>query len=125
MLGSTSARAFTSSSSARRSSEGGKEGTDSMSATYREFSDDGVRAVVTRLARPHASGGHIIERAAIVAEGPDAVAIVAWIMAHDGQPEAIVPEASTRGLHGARSSGGRGADAGVPRRYVLPVGALS
>jgi len=86
--------------------------------------DDGIRAVVTRLSRPHSSGGRVIERAAIVAEGPDATAIVAWIMAHDGQPEAIVPKASTRGLHGARSSDGPGADGGVPRRYVLPVGAL-
>jgi hypothetical protein len=32
-------------------------------------SDDAIRAVVTRLSRPHASGGNVIERAAILAEG--------------------------------------------------------
>jgi hypothetical protein len=51
-----------------RSSEGG---------TGRE-SDDG-RAVVTRLSRPHVSGGSVTERAAIVAEGA-----ADWIMAHAG-----------------------------------------
>ena len=34
--------------------------------------DDPIRAVVVRLSRPHASGGHVIERAAILAEGGDA-----------------------------------------------------
>jgi hypothetical protein len=29
--------------------------------------DDAIRAVVVRLSRPHASGGHVIERAAILA----------------------------------------------------------
>jgi hypothetical protein len=88
-------------------------------------SDDAIRAVVKRLSRPHASGGQVIERAAIVAEGADATAIVAWILAHAGHPEAIVPRAPTRGLHGARLSGGSGAESAVPRRYVLPVGALT
>jgi hypothetical protein len=87
--------------------------------------DDGIRAIVTRLSRPHASGGDVIERAAILAEGADANAIVGWIMAHAGQPEATVPRASTRGLHGARPSAGLGADGGITRRYILPVGALT
>jgi hypothetical protein len=87
--------------------------------------DDAIRAVVMRLSRPHASGGDVIERAAIVAEGADATAIVAWIVAHAGQPEAAVPLASPRGLHGARLSGGPGAASASPRRYVLPVGALT
>ena len=30
----------------------------------------------------------MIERAAILAEGADADAIVAWVLAHDGEPEA-------------------------------------
>jgi hypothetical protein len=34
--------------------------------------DDEIRAVVTRLARPHPAGGEVIERAAILAEGSDA-----------------------------------------------------
>ena len=87
--------------------------------------DDGIRAIVTRLSRPHASGGNVIERAAILAEGPDANAIVDWILAHAGQPEATVPHMSTRGLHGARPSEGAGAEGGITRRYILPVGALS
>jgi hypothetical protein len=36
--------------------------------------DDAIRAVVTRLSRPHASGGDVIERAAILAEGGDPAA---------------------------------------------------
>jgi hypothetical protein len=88
-------------------------------------SDHAIRAIVTRLSRPHASGGDVIERAAIVAEGADAAAIVAWIIAHAGEPEAAVPRASARGLHGARLSGGPGATDDTPRRYVLPVGALT
>ena len=87
--------------------------------------DDAIRTVVMRLSRPHASGGAVIERAAILAEGGDAAAIVAWIVARDGQPEAAVPRASTGGLHGARLSGGHGAARDTPRRYVLPVGALT
>jgi hypothetical protein len=87
--------------------------------------DDAIRAVVRRLSRPHASGGDVIERAAILAEGADAAAIVACIVAHAGQPEAAVPRASSRGLHGARPSGGPAAASAPPRRYVLPVGALT
>jgi hypothetical protein len=86
--------------------------------------DDAIRVVVMRLSRPHASGGDVIERAAILAEGADAAAIVAWIIAHAGQPEAAVPAVSPRGLHGARLSGGPGAPHDNPRRYVLPRGAL-
>ena len=33
--------------------------------------DEAIRAVVTRLARSHSSGGEVIERAAILAEGGD------------------------------------------------------
>jgi hypothetical protein len=73
--------------------------------------DDAIRAVVVRLSRPHASGGDVIERAAILAEGGDA--------------EATVPRAPSRGLHGARLAGDPGATRDIPRRYVLPVGALA
>jgi hypothetical protein len=44
--------------------------------------DDAIRALVTRLARPHPSGGDVIERAAILAEGADLAAVMAWITAH-------------------------------------------
>jgi hypothetical protein len=85
--------------------------------------DDAIRALVRRLARPHPSGGDVIERAAILAEGADAALIVAWITAHAGKPEARVPAAPRRGLHGRLSDGG-GAEPGTPLRYVLPAGAL-
>jgi hypothetical protein len=87
--------------------------------------DDAIRAVVMRLSRPHASGGAVIERAAILAEGADSAAIVAWVIAHAGEPEAAAPSASARGLHGARLSGGNGTTGDTARRYVLPVGALT
>jgi hypothetical protein len=83
-------------------------------------SDEAIRALVTRLARPHASGGTVIERATLLAEGPDFTAIVAWITAHDGRPESAV-EAPSGGLHGGR---GRETPTGPPLRYVLPAGAL-
>jgi hypothetical protein len=104
-----------------------------MSSTQSEFStrhsegqerDDAIRAVVTRLSRPHASGGAVIERAAILAEGADAAAIVAWVIDHAGEPEADGPPAAARGLHSARLTAAPGATGGTPRRYVLPAGAL-
>jgi hypothetical protein len=91
----------------------------------RGIEDDGIREVVTRLARRHQSGGAVIERAAIVAEGAASQSIVAWIVAHDGQPEALAPAPVRRGLHGGRMSGRDRSEAGAPRRYVLPPGVLS
>jgi hypothetical protein len=81
--------------------------------------DQAIRALVTRLARPSRSGEAVIESAAIRAEGADSHAIVRWILAHGGQPEASAPQAPARGLHGGRSS------SEPPRRYVLPAGTLS
>ena len=93
--------------------------------TVAEERDDAIRALVTRLSRPHSSGGDVIERAAIVAEGGDAAAIVAWILSKDGRPEETAPRAPGRGLHAARLSSGPGASSDTPRRYVLPAGALT
>jgi hypothetical protein len=87
--------------------------------------DDAIRAVVTRLSRPGPAGAAVVERAAILAEGADSGAIITWIIAHAGQPEAIAPQASTRGLHGARLSDGFDAERCPPRRYVLPASALT
>ena len=86
--------------------------------------DDAILALVTRLARPHPSGGKVIERAAILAEGADFPAVMAWITAHAGEPEATAAAVSTRGLHGARLNNG---DPGsrAPLRFVLPAGALN
>jgi hypothetical protein len=86
--------------------------------------DDAARAIVTRLARRHPSGGTVIERAAILAEGADCTAIVAWITAHDGQPEAAVAR-SSGGLHGSRLDPSAGAGNRPPVRYVLPADALA
>jgi len=86
--------------------------------------DDAIRSLVTRLARAHSSGGSVIERAAIVAAGADSEAVMTWIVAHGGKPEATVQTSTRRGLHGSRLH-----DSGVsaPRtasRFVLPAGAL-
>ena len=85
--------------------------------------DDTIRFLLKRLARPHPSGGTVIERAAILAEGADFDAVMAWIVAHGGQPEERAVVAAGRGLHSARSDSGAGSQ--TPRRFVLPADALS
>jgi hypothetical protein len=84
--------------------------------------DDAIRAVVTRLSRPHPSGGDVIERAAILAEGAHSSDLVAWIIAHDGAPEAAAAASSKHGLHGARLNAE--AETRPPLRYVLPPNTL-
>ena len=84
--------------------------------------DDPIRATVARLSRPHRSGGTVIERVAILAEGAESTAIFAWITAHAGEPEAAAPTA-VRGLYGSGFGGGVTPSRG-PARYVLPAGAL-
>ncbi len=86
--------------------------------------DQAIRALVTRLARPHPSGGSVIERAAIVAEGADSRAVVSWIVDHGGAAEATVATSQRRGLHGALVHAGGGSEPRSPSRYVLPAGAL-
>jgi hypothetical protein len=83
---------------------------------------DAIHALVTRLARPCRGGGHVIERAAIVAAGPDSAAIEAWILAHAGTPE-LPASASLGGLHGHQLGHAPGQDR-APRRFTLPVGVL-
>src|SRR5688572_28285667 len=69
----------------------------------KNMDDEGIRKLVARLSRPHRSGGDVIERAAIMAEGADFDAVVAWIVAYDGEPEsAKAPKGGGRGLHGLR-----------------------
>jgi hypothetical protein len=86
--------------------------------------DDAIRAVVTRLARPHPSGGDVVERAAIMAEGSASGVIIAWITDHAGTPEATAAADPRRGLHGARLGDSGGAEKRAPARYVLPAGAV-
>jgi hypothetical protein len=82
-----------------------------------------IRAVVARLARPHPSGGTVIERAAIVAEGGGAAQVVDWIIARAGRGEAA-RSTGGGGLHGARSAEGTVGSDGPPLRYILPAGVL-
>jgi hypothetical protein len=83
--------------------------------------DTDIRDMVKRLSRPHKSGGAVIERAAILAEGGDVAAILSWITVHEGEAELTEPAAGG-GLHGSRlSSPARSR----PARYVLPRGALN
>ena len=86
--------------------------------------DEAIRSIVTRLSRAHPSGGRVIERAAILAEGADFEAVVAWIVAHGGEPEAVVAKASRSGLHGSRGRDGGGEAPRSPARFVLPPDAL-
>lgn len=88
--------------------------------------DTAIRTLLTRLSRPHPSGGAVVERAAILAEGADFTAVVAWIVAHDGEPETAAPPSGARhGLHGSRRDDGIGAESKAPLRFVLPAGALA
>jgi hypothetical protein len=83
---------------------------------------DLILATVTRLARARPDGGHVIERAAILAAGRDATAIEAWIIGHGGLPE---HSSSTQavGLHSPRVDARR--QPGRPAlRFLLPPGAL-
>ena len=86
--------------------------------------DQAIRSLVTRLARAHPSGGTVIERAAIVAEGSDARAVVTWILDHGGTPEAMAPTSDRRGLHGSLLHVGVGSEPRTQSRYPMPAGAL-
>jgi hypothetical protein len=86
--------------------------------------DDEIRALLSRLSRRHPSGGAVIERAAIVAEGADSAAVVAWILDHAGEPEAAADASAQRGLHSPRLSDAVGPAERAPARYVLPAGTL-
>lgn len=89
--------------------------------------DQEIRVLLSRLARPHASGGQVVERAAILAEGAEFPAILAWINAHAGEPETTARKASTGGLHAGRMNdrGSGVTDGRPPQRYVLPSASLS
>jgi hypothetical protein len=84
--------------------------------------DEVIRDVVRRLSRPHPSGGVVIERAAVLASGQNAPAVLRWIVERAG--ESIEPLApSSGGLHRDRSDAA--AASRPPLRYVLPPGALA
>jgi hypothetical protein len=87
--------------------------------------DEEIRALLSRLARRHPSGGTVIERVAIVAEGADSAEVVDWILAHAGEPEVASASSSKGGLHSPRLSEPIGSEPRPPARYVLPAGALN
>ncbi len=87
--------------------------------------DLAITTLVKRLARPHASGGVVIERAAILAAGPGFPEVMDWIIAHSGTPETATSTAQSRGLHGSRINNGDAPSSGKPLRFVLPAGTLS
>jgi hypothetical protein len=87
------------------------------------MNDAEITTLVTRLSRPHASGGIVIERAAILAAGADYPAIVNWITVHSGTPETAATTGRSHGLHGSRIHGGNHLPS-PPVRFVLPAGAL-
>jgi hypothetical protein len=86
--------------------------------------DAELHALVKRLARPHSSGGDVVERAALLASGSFAPAM-GWITDHGGVAEAMVSEAPRRGLHGPRLGLSGGTRPRTPLRFVLPAGALA
>jgi hypothetical protein len=87
------------------------------------MNDTEISTLVTRLSRPHPSGGVVIERAAILAAGPDSPAIIDWIIAHSGTAETTTPKdrGRGRGLHGSRINDGESPAARPPSRFVLPA----
>jgi hypothetical protein len=87
--------------------------------------DAEIHALVKRLARPHSSGGDVVERAALVASGSDFAAVMAWIVDHAGVAEVMVCEAPRRGLHGPPLGLSGGDEGRAPLRFVLPPGALA
>lgn len=92
-----------------------------MDPTTENHTDDEIRAVVERLSRPHPSGGRVIERAAILAEGGSSEAIMAWITTHEWEPEDPAPARPVRaslGLHSARGRERDQPNLATPRRYV-------
>jgi hypothetical protein len=87
--------------------------------------DAAIRALLRRIARPHASGGQVVERATLLAEGSEFPALLAWITAHAGVGEAGVGATPGKGLHGARMSSAMSGELPKPLRYVLPAGTLT
>jgi len=89
-----------------------------------QVDDEAIRSLLIRLGRRDPSGGTVIERAAILAEGADFEAVMAWIVTHGGEPEVRAAKKATSGLHGSRVQDTSRTDSRPPARFVLPAGAL-
>ncbi len=88
--------------------------------------DDEIRTLVARLGRRHPSGGKAIARAAIMAEGDDATAVIRWILEHGGRPEAgAAASAPSGGLHDRRAGTQMAPGDRPPVRYVVPASAFA
>lgn len=87
--------------------------------------DAEILALVKRLARPHSSGGDVVERAALLASGSDFAAVMVWIADHAGVAETMVSEPPRRGLHGPLLGRSGGTGERTPLRFVLPAGTLT
>jgi hypothetical protein len=83
-----------------------------------------ITALLTRLSRPHSSGGVVIERAAILAAGADFPEVMDWISAHAGEPDVSMSTPRNNGLHGSRMGHSAAAHTREPLRFVLPAGVL-
>ena len=86
--------------------------------------DTDIEAIVARLARPHRSGGKVIERVAILAEGADFDAVMKWILDRDGVAEAAPAKPAARGIHAMRYHDTEGDAPPPPARFILPPGVL-
>jgi hypothetical protein len=84
-----------------------------------------IKALVARLSRPHPSGGVVIESAAIMAAGADSPAVIAWIVAHSGEPQTAANTSRGQGLHGSRITDGDVAATRKPTSFVLPAGVVN
>jgi hypothetical protein len=87
-------------------------------------STDAIGAVVKRLARPHASGGMVVERSVIMAEGTSSAEILSWISDHDGVADFTVTAVRSKGLHGSRIDAHAAPKDAPARRFVLPARAF-
>ena len=75
---------------------------------------------MSRLARPHSSGGVVVERASLLAEGANFAAIMDWILAHGGVAEAPGDQRGG-GLQGIAAIERGAASVVTARRFVLPA----
>jgi hypothetical protein len=86
--------------------------------------DDAIRLLLKRLARAHPSGGTVVERAAVLAEGTGSDDVLAWMVAHGAEAEASAAVSGRYGLHGADRHATGPNTSSAPARYILPPGAL-
>ena len=106
----------------RASSQASEEGASADREPPRAQPDDAeLGAIVKRLARRTPLGGRVVERAALLAEGADFAALLAWIEAHDGVPEEVATPPRTGGLFVDRHR----EPPQQPLRFVLPPSAFA